>query len=448
MKMNKKISVKTAGLFFGSAAVLGIVASGSALAGELTSDECLINTKGGVHLKYAKDKRYWFALAGLIQADQTFFMGTTRDKSTSFPSGANLRNIVLGVTGGVGEHWSYVMSFDILGKDVLIDDTYITYSGFCDNASVSVGRVPGQFFGFDSSNSSSWTPFLEKNLVANAFYPGDGLGVMGRMWWDNGAVILTAFQPDQGDETFVHGSQLLPAQDANPHIPFPRDRWTTTARVTFSPLHDDCDVYHFGASASWRERLTSINNTPVALMRFRTYPGAKGRARDGGQLNTTARLLDTGHLRANNRWQFNVEAARQWGPVIIDGEYTTVFVHRVGDPQGSLRFQGYNIQGRYLLTGERHEYDVKEGNFCAVKPLSECGAVELAVRHDFVNLNNKNVIGGSEHNTSVGINWYLNDNVRLSGNYVRANIHPGNFAAVALNKRHLDIVALRAQVRF
>ena len=456
-KMVKNVSTAVLGGLLG----LGI-SGGSAIAGEFTADECLMHSKGGLHVKYAKDPSYWLAVAGIAGFDTTSYMGGYRDKALdpaslghrAFPSSAHVRGIIFGVAGGLGPNWSYVMGFKAAGERVLFDDAYLTYLGLCEGLRLSVGNVPGQFFGFDSSNSFSWIPFLERNLASNAFQPDEGLGVMAQYGWCDGSLVMTAFQPTQYESVFnahVLGNGLI---EHSTSLAIKRDYWTTTGRLTFSPLHTDCDVYHFGVSAMWQEQPTAIRGIPVYGKRFAVYPGSRGRSTHHGLGNTTARLVDTGHIRANYIRQFNIEAARQWGPVIIDGEYTDTYVHRVGDPQGALSFSGWNIQGRYMLTGESHSYDVDSGNFCSFTPNNIFGAVELAARYDFVNLNSKNLLGGTEHNVTVGVNWYINDNVRLSLNYIRADIHPGTAAALAVGavpntlKRNLDIVAFRAGFRF
>jgi phosphate-selective porin len=65
------------------------------------------------------------------------------------------------------------------------------------------------------------------------------------------------------------------------------------------------------------------------------------------------------------------------------------------------------------------------------------------------------VYGGSEHNTSFGVNWFINDNVRIGANYIRANIRgtgvPAGTAVLAATapvKRQLDIFGLRFAVAF
>jgi phosphate-selective porin OprO/OprP len=47
------------------------------------------------------------------------------------------------------------------------------------------------------------------------------------------------------------------------------------------------------------------------------------------------------------------------------------------------------------------------------------GAFELAFRASYVDLSDKDVIGGKESNLSLGFNWYLNYNLRLMTNVIK-----------------------------
>jgi len=446
MKMNRNVVSKIANVakwVMGGIAALSIVVSCNAIAGEFTDDESIINAKGGLHLKYKCNDKIWFALFGLLRIDDTLFMGSARDKQFDFPSGAGFRALTLGVTGGVGEDWSYVMSVDVLGSSVILDDTYITYAGFSPNSSISIGRIPGQFIGYDLSSSLNWMPFLERNLPSIAFYQRDGIGVMGRMWWENASVIATIMQPDVGDDIFLTDASQTFGANTN------RDRLMATARFVFAPVHTECDVYHFAASALWRETASKIDGTAINVTRFRAYPGGRARVVSPGFVWNTARLVDTGLLQSKNYWLLNLEAARQWGPLLINGEYFNVYVDRANALLGAVTFRGWNIQGSYILTGGRHVYDIKDGNFGIIEGTScEFGAIELAARYDFVNLNDQDVFGGNQRNVTVGVNWFPNDNLRFSANYVRARILPGVAANRGVDVRWLDILGFQARVRF
>ncbi len=48
------------------------------------------------------------------------------------------------------------------------------------------------------------------------------------------------------------------------------------------------------------------------------------------------------------------------------------------------------------------------------------GAFELGARYSYVNLNDRSIQGGKEHNVTFGVNWYIKTNARVMLNYVFA----------------------------
>lgn len=403
----------------------------------------LLTSGGGLSYVHPDCADYFFKLSGILRFDETVFMGSYRD-TTGFANGTQIRTAQLIMDGGIGQDWSYTFQLGFTGNRVFFQDTWLSYSGFMENNQVYVGRVSGNWFGLENASGTSWMPFLERSLQANAFYPGDGLGAMTDFWWDNGGLTITAMQPDQGGN----------AVQGNPGVVGERDRWSGTIRGTIAPVHCEGDVWHFGMSGAYRELVSSINGASAALngvgVVFRTTPSARSR-NTPFLLNTSdGNLIARGTpIRANNVRMFNVEAARQYGPFIVEAEYTNTFVHRIGtgiapDNRGTLRFDGWNLQTRYMLTGEIHKYDVRDGFFGGITPCSCYGAWEIAARYDFLNLSDKDVRGGTEHNVTVGLNWFLSQHLRLSANYIRASIHPAN----DIPKRNIDIIGLRCQVKF
>jgi phosphate-selective porin OprO/OprP len=437
--------------------VLGVAVTGTAFASQTPENTVqgfdlgkgwLLSSSGGLSYVHPDCADYFFKLSGLLRFDEIGFMGSYRDKGSNFPSGGNLRTAEMYFDGGLGRDWEYTatLQFASSGRPTF-GDTWLSYMGFADNNQAFVGRVSGNWFGLDNSNSGSWNPFMERSLVANTFYPGDGIGVMTDFWWDNGAITLVAMQSNQS--TFNEVANV-------------RDRWRATARATAAPVHEEGDVWHFGLSGAFREVVNTVSGVPATFANgtgagFNVGgPGVTLRNSTGtGVGNIVSTVTANGGLpiRASSVRMYNVEAARQIGPFMLEAEYTTAFVNRTSffvtnlgnqSALGSLRFSGWNIQTRYLLTGEHHAYDVRDGQFGSVKPCSSYGAFEVAARYDFVDLNNKNVRGGTQHDVTLGLNWFLNQQVRFTMNYIRASIHPANDA----QKRNLDIIGLRAQVRF
>ncbi len=135
---------------------------------------------------------------------------------------------------------------------------------------------------------------------------------------------------------------------------------------------------------------------------------------------------------------------------MLEAEYTQAIVYRKGSPLDSVQFNGYSIQTRYILTGEYHEYDVRDGAFGKIDINSPYGAHEICLRYDAVNLNDKDIRGGSQYNWSIAWNWFINQQLRFTFNYIRARIHPRQPGLLREEflPRNLDMFGLRLQVRF
>ena len=99
-----------------------------------------------------------------------------------------------------------------------------------------------------------------------------------------------------------------------------------------------------------------------------------------------------------------------------------------------------------MLTGESRDY--KNGYVGNVKPSHAYGALEIAARYSELDLNDGPVLGGKQHDWTVGANWYLGNHLKLQANYIRAFSNKYNTTA----RSHLEIdptvFEVRAQVYF
>lgn len=88
--------------------------------------------------------------------------------------------------------------------------------------------------------------------------------------------------------------------------------------------------------------------------------------------------------------------------------------------QSGTDLDGYYIQVGYILTGEQRPY--KDGKFKRVKAKGDNGAVELVVRYEDGDGNYGDVeLGNTDASAwGVGVNWYVNNNIRLGLNYTDA----------------------------
>jgi phosphate-selective porin OprO/OprP len=198
---------------------------------------------------------------------------------------------------------------------------------------------------------------------------------------------------------------------------------TYAGRVVYNPVQAEGEVVHVGLSAS-RE-----------LRDDRT-----GRIRARPEVNLTpVRLVDTGTLKGVDRLdREGLEAAWIHGPLLLQGEYLAM--QAIRPLAGDFHSRGYYVFGTWLLTGESRGY--KAGAVTGVTPRSRWGALELALRYATLDLDDGAVMGGREHDWTLGLNWYLGTHFKLQANYIRAFSDRGNLP--------LDptIYALRAQLSF
>lgn len=463
--MKKRSKLQWVGLTLTSVGVA--LSSGAALA------NLHVSSKGGLTVLDPNDSTYWFKIGGRLHLDQTLFSGDADDKRSDYPSGANVRRAWVDFNGGVGDCLSYLLRLDMRGdttsNSVMFQEAYLSYSGFAQNSSVAVGQF-GLPFGLENWSSTNDLMFLEPSLMTSTFSwvpePGlytdstdtattttpyygippssglRGLGLYGDIALCNMFTIAAAVtQPPSGSSTTLNTGR--------------NDRWTWSARVTYSPVHTHDRVYHFGLSA----RSQSINHerggAAIRDAILATTPEAVARTKSDGR-STTAYLVNTGFMRAKHAGFWGAELAGLWGPFTAQAEYNTARFTRedaASTPKGNVSFHGWHVQMGYMLTGESRRYDWESATFGSPKACAPCGAWELAARYSYVNLNDKQVYGGSQHNASLGINWFYNENVTLKANYIRAIIHPigataGTIPSALPAIRKLNIFAVRLQVAF
>lgn len=446
---------------------LAAVASGPAVAGAMTVD-----SNGGLEVFENDDTNYWFKITGRLFVDQAFFDGSDIDRS-GFPSGSKIRAARVGFKGGVGGDWVYKLDIDLVDLagnpgNSRFGEAFIGYSGW-ENVWFALGQISIPF-GLENWANFSEIPLMELSLPSSAFSPDYAIGLYAE--W-HGCMFTAAgalYQNPAG--TLQYGDVLLtpaPAPGLIGGLPSGvgpldsapgSDNLGVGGRITFSPVHDDFTVYHLGVDARWEDFHENANF-------FNYYAGLEARARQTPIMFTN---IPINSAKSHNVWA--AEAAARWGSFMVQGEYMWADVKRddffpAGDsrnPAGSLNYSGYYLLASYVLTGEVKDYDFDSGTFGRVHPCSRKGAWEILARLSYVDLvdapalplqafapfadpqaNNiptpfqPNDMVGSAHSVTIGLTWWVNDNVRFLANYVRANLP---------DDRDIDILGLRGQVNW
>ena len=384
------------------------------------SDSGGLNAKwsSGIRLESA-DKKFKLKIGGRIMIDHWFIddddldnVGNYRDEQID--SGIEFRRVRLYNSGLIYGNVEYKLQIDFAEpndptfKDVYIGITNLDDCFGCLFPSIRVGHFK-QPFGLEQLTSSKYITFMERSAATNAFTPGRKYGVMlhDRLMGDQFTWAVSYWLREEGDDDVE--------DDGDADFD---EGWGVAARLTYTPWYDcecACRRLHIGAGFVY------VTETQDQQERFRARPYTH---------HTDTRLVDTGTMNDVEDWTaFNIELALVYGPWSVQGEY--FFVDVTSTTAGDPSFSGWYAQASYWLTGECRNYS--KGKFGRVKPCcnfldEECccyGAFELAVRYDYIDLEDANVAGGEQGTLVVGLNWHLNPNTRLMLNYFIVDVEGG-----------------------
>ena len=271
-------------------------------------------------------------------------------------------------------------------------------------------------FGFEHLTSSRYLNFMERSynqdLFAgpnnNGFIPG--VTLMNTYGDESGVWAIGAYKNNYNSNVFGYD-----IGDGN---------YATSARLTYLLIDDkEChQLLHIGAAGSIRDPNT-INGD--GTLRFR--------ARDlrNGPANLATVYADSGFFNTDRQYLSGLELAGINGPWSFQGEWmgswaTNARLTPLGKSLGTYYSTGSYAEVHYFLTGESRDYDRKAGVFTRIVPdrnfrwkngCYEPGAWQVAFRYSTANLNSQGISGGNLNGYTVGLNWFLNPNMKVQWNY-------------------------------
>lgn len=372
-----------------SGGLLGVLVCSPILAGTVTSDgaDLILKTKGGFEVKTA-DGDYSFKVGGRIMLDYNSYDGVINTAEGETGSDLWFRRARLEIKGKAKD-WSYLMSYNLTGSGS-IDQLHASYNGFGKLTKLTIGQQK-EGFGLDDTGSSKWITGIERSLASDAFDTGNNLGIK-----LHGSTDMISYSVGAYKES-------IDADDNSLDTSF-------TGRFVFRPIVNDDLLVHLGAGFSLRDgEFDSL--------------GARLGVR-GGEDKTAnrSRVRYAGGLSGDEQQSINLEAAATFGQAHVQAEYFSSEVSGAAAPD--LEVDGYYLQFGWVLTGENRGYKNGSGVFDKIKPSGPGGAWELFARYDVLDVSGTEtdpsitVDGGDADIFTLGANWYINSNAKLSLNYV------------------------------
>lgn len=335
------------------------------------------------------------------------------DRARDMSDGFNFRRIRLGVEGKAYGDFEYNLTFDFGGSGTeesgKVNAAWVQYNGL-GWGKVRVGAfAPVTSFEDAAANTSSL--FSERPAAAElvrGLAGGDArtavsLVTGGEQWTLSGALTGNI----AGTQTFDEQTGFV-------------------GRATWTPYRRPESLVHLGLNAN-------LILTPAA-----NGPGLPGgaatpvRLRERPELRVDpVRLVDTGSIDADGVSAFGLEVGAQHRSLYLQAEYFDIAVERRAGALPDPDFSGWYVQAGWVLTGEARRYN-PSGGFDGPRPAKpfslrdgQWGAWELGLRYSVLDLNYRendlpalgSIRGGEQEILSVGLNWYLNSGVTVTGSW-------------------------------
>ena len=361
---------------------------------QVKSDRLDVEAQDGILVLESPTSGYklWFDIRA--QADAAVFFGAP-DYADAIGNGAQIRRARFAVKGQIDEKWYGEFDMDLANGLAELKDAIIRYTGI-PNLDLQVGNFK-ENFSIQRNTTSRYLQFMERPMVCSALTPSRHIGINAKyaknwLWFSSG--LFSQVIAGQEEWTNV----------ADNNKDFGRNSgyaWTT--KLVFRPLYKlDNASLHIGAAYSYR-----TTTTDLATGEWGTY---RASARNSTSINRK-KYLD------NNLW--TVELAGHWGGLRYEAAYVGDNVHfkpDAADPE-TKNFGGWYAQAGYLLFGGKQRYDSNGGKYTKVERAHDWGDIELCARYENCNLNFGNVYGGASEAYALGLNFWVNENVKMQLNY-------------------------------
>ena len=375
-------------------------------------DETLnVYWKDGVQLR-SDDKKFDLKVGGRIFTD---IMGLQESSAMNGKFGeetntAELRDARINLVGSIYQDYIYRFEVDFAGGgSPVIKDMYAGMKNIPYIGTFRAGQYK-QPISMEEILSTANLTFMERALP-NVFIPSYRLGLQ---------VNNTALSERLTWAASMYNESINDISDSN--------EWSFASRVTGLPWYEDdgAKLVHLGIGYTFRN--------PERTLQYRQRPEA----------HMAPYFADTGSFAANNANILAYEAAGIYGPVFLQGEYIQDYVNKTNS-SGYVYFQGCYAQVSYFLTGEHRQYDKAKGIFSMLRPYKNFsfndhsfGAWEIAARYSYLDLKDDGINGGELNDATLGLNWYLNPNMRIMGNYIHSHRNGVGDADILMTRFQVD----------
>lgn len=364
------------------------------------------------------DTNFTLAIKGLVQLDsRTFFNDNEASKGNDSFVLRRARPIIQGT---LFKDIDFQFTPDFGGNAVQIFDAFVNYR-VRPELQLRAGKFKGPV-GLENLQSDATLPFNERSPVS-ALVPSRNLGV--QLWGDISGGLIS----------YAVGAFNVAGDGRNPGTTDFGDEKEFAGRLFSQPfVHSDTSLLkgiNFGVGASYSQ--ISSNATGLPATTGGTLPGYV----TAGQQQFFAYNPLVGPVLGDGaQWRVSPAATYAWGPFGLMGEY--IVSHQSLFNSGTLRdgelaHKAWQVSAQWVLTGEeasfngitpRRPFDWRAGGWGAWQLVARIGELDIDDRA-FPAFANPALSASGATSWSVGLNWWLNRNLRVLTSYSRTTFDGG-----------------------
>ncbi len=335
-----------------------------------------VETKGGIKVTSA-DKKFEASVGGRIHFDAYAF-----DRDIANTTGTTDFRRARLTLAGKAFGWEYKMEQDFAAGDNHqgLRDLYIAKSAL--GGKFTIGHFK-PYRSMEELTSSNEITMMERPFAsASGLYSGrqfqQGVGYL------------------KSGSNYTFGASVFNLRNAET----PRNEGVGAAgRFTFAPINDESNTLHFGLSGS----VENANKGSADLRASVAYAGRRGPSQT---------IATTTGASGDSVTALGLEAAGAFGSLYFQSEYARADFDAPLGNSGDV--ETFYVMGSWMLNGGHKPYKAATGVFGSPK-VGDKGLWELTARYDTIE--NKDVDGLEASATILGLNYYINPNVRMMFNY-------------------------------
>ena len=348
----------------------------------------------------AQNYKMWFDVR--VQGDAAVFFGYDKNL-TKIGNGMMIRRARFAVKAQLDKNWYGELDTDWTSGTPEIKDAFIEYNGL-KNFQLKIGNFK-ENFSIQRNTTSRYLQFMERPMVTY-LAPSRHLGVNVRydlpFLWISAGVFGPELEGTEAMDSFQNGNKDLGLSEGLSY----------TGKLVYRPLHKMKDAsLHIGAAFSYRNpKLSTGEGYNVVRYSTRNTTGINRK-----------KFLDTDAITGlDHELAWTAELAGHWKGLRYEAAYIArkPFVDSSSPVTDITPAWGWYVQAGYLLFGGNQNYDAGGAKYTRVRRGRDWGDIELCARVEYADFNiSKYCMGGSAYAYSLGLNFYVTENVKFVLNY-------------------------------